>query len=220
LSLSLSAVWWHHVLAWKKRGGLFGIRPGVGSRWQGGFVKCGDVWPHRETFHSTASTPLQRRVPISGSSADDGSPEERECKWAGAGAGVHRPTRSHASFCLRLYLVDKESGERTAAERMPRFANRLDPDYRSPLLHTRCAMTSHPSSSVARTATAATATATAQCIFMSLLILSNHHHHFITRVSCFAFSWLCFRFRAWECGVLGLDGHGVAFFVIVQALGK
>jgi hypothetical protein len=32
-----------------------------------------------------------------------------------AGAGVHRPTRSHASFCLRLYLlVDKESGERRA----------------------------------------------------------------------------------------------------------
>jgi hypothetical protein len=23
-----------------------------------------------------------------------------------------------------------------------------------------------------------------------------------------------------SCGVLGLDGHGVAFFVIVQALGK
>jgi len=77
-------------------------------------VMCG---PTATLFHSTASTPLQRRVPISGSSADDGndgndgSPEERECKWAGA--GVHRPARSHASFCLRLYLVDKESGERT-----------------------------------------------------------------------------------------------------------
>lgn len=165
---------------------------------------CG---PTATLFHSTASTPLQRRVPISGSSADDGndgndgSPEERECKWAGA--GVHRPARSHASFCLRLYLVDKESGERTADSGQRQrecHDSPIDsaPDYRSPLLHTRCAMTSHPSLSVARTATTTTATATAQCIFMSLLILSNHHHHFITRVSCFAFSWLCFRFRAWE----------------------
>jgi len=117
LSLSLSLSLYGGIMFWrgKKRGGLFGIGPGVGPRWQGGFVMCGDVWPHRDTFHSTASTPLQRRVPISGSSADDGndgndgSPEERECKWAGA--GVHRPARSHASFCLRLYLVDKESRE-------------------------------------------------------------------------------------------------------------
>jgi hypothetical protein len=128
------------------------------------------------------------------------APKKENASGQGQGFIVPLARMPLSAFAFISSIRRAESGQRTAAERMPRFANRLGPDYRSPLLHTRCAMTSHPSSSVARTATATatTATATAQCIFMSLLILSNHHHHFITRVSCFAFSWLCFRFRAWE----------------------
>jgi len=195
-------------------------------------VMCGPtatLFTPLRPLHSSAGFRSQGLRQMTAMTAMTAAPKKENASGQGQGfiVPLARMPLSAFAFISSIRRAESrertaDSGQRTAAERMPRFANRLDPDYRSPLLHTRCAMTSHPSSSVARTATATatTATATAQCIFMSLLILSNHHHHFITRVSCFAFSWLCFRFRAWERGVLGLDGHGVAFFVIVQALGK
>jgi hypothetical protein len=115
-----------------------------------------------------------------------------------AGAGVHRPTRSHASFCLRLYLlVDKESGERRADSGRENECQDwpIDSTPTSPLLHTRCAMTSHPLSSVARTATA-TATAiatTANCHCPSAFsCLSSFYLIIIIIISSLAFRALHF----------------------------
>jgi len=191
-------------------------------------VMCGPtatLFTPLRPLHSSAGFRSQGLRQMTAMTAMTAAPKKENASGQGQGFIVPLARMPLSAFAFISSIRRAESGERTADSGQRQrecHDSPIDsaPDYRSPLLHTRCAMTSHPSSSVARTATTTTATATAQCIFMSLLILSNHHHHFITRVSCFAFSWLCFRFRAWERGVLGLDGHGVAFFVIVQALGK
>lgn len=102
------SVRWHHVLAWKKSG-VWVRGQALGHDGRGCVVMCGPT--------ATPLTPLQRRVPISGSSADDGndgSPEEKECKWAG-GSGASSHSLACLSLPVVLCLVDKES-ERRAAE--------------------------------------------------------------------------------------------------------
>jgi hypothetical protein len=84
------------------------------------------------TLHSTLN-PLHRQDPrepsISGSSADDGNDgsTEKKCKcaWAWAGARA-RATSSHSLAYLSLSLCLRLFNNRRAAERMPRFANRLE----------------------------------------------------------------------------------------------
>ena len=93
---------------------MFGIGPGVGPRWQGGcVVMCGPT--------ATLFTPLRplhfsagfRSQGLRQMTAMTAAPKKENA----SGQGGRRPP-----FVSSIR-------KSTAAERMPRFANRLDPDY-------------------------------------------------------------------------------------------